>query len=416
MKSPPSVSATAFPPERPSNIALFGAAQAVSSIGGWAQKAAVGWLCWEMTHSPAWVGALALTDAVAAVAIGPLAGALVDRTSPYRMILSTQSLQVVQSVVLGVLALTGMLNLPLLFALALAESFINGFNQPARMTIINFLAGRERLSQAIALNSIAVNVARIGGPAGAGVMMLHYPIGVIFLINATTYFAMIGAVLYLRPWADRQPTRTELNLFGDITAGFRYIAGAPEISTIFLLAAAFCFLARPMTELMPAVAGDIFKGGPTSLSALMSAQGIGAMFGATWMLRRRQSRALVHIAFGSALAAAVTLIVFCVSGSLRAAVILIGVFGAFHVICNVGMQSLTQTFAEAAYRGRVVALYSLFFRAAPSMGAFVIGLAASYFGLRVLVCVAAMAAVAVIGWIALRAGRVFSAAAAPAAE
>jgi predicted MFS family arabinose efflux permease len=396
------------PPERPINIAIYSFAQGVSSIGTWMQKAGLGWLTWQLTHSAAWVGALSMTDVLTAIWVGPLAGAVADRESPYRVILVTQSMLTLHAICLGLLVWSHAANIWILWAFCMFESTVQGFNQPVRMTIIGLIAGRERLPQAIASNSIANNLARSIGPAIAGIVMLKSPAPTVYLANAVSYLAMIGAILYLRPWTDRPAHGVRVALLSDITAGFRYIVGHREIATLFLLATCFSLLARPFTELLPAIAGGVFKGGPQTLSMLMSAQGIGALIGAGILLNRRGSRHIIKTTFAAGIAVTVCLVAFSASVDLRVALVAIGLAGAFHVACNIGMQSIAQTYAAEAYKGRVLALYGLIFRAGPSLGAFILGLASEWFGLRLLLALAATLSGILILWIGANARRIYA--------
>lgn len=362
---------------------IFSAGQGISSIGGWMQKTAVGWLAWELTHSPAWVGAIALSDLIAALWVAPLAGAVTDRGNPFRLILLTQTLMIGLALLLWALTDSGMLNIWFLFGWAIIEASAQGFNQPVRMVVIGSLATPERMSQAIATNSIAVNLARSLGPALAGLVMLNGETSNVFLINSISYLALIFAIFWLRQQLDRPSYLSRSNpILSDVLSGFAYIRNSPEISTLFLLAIGFALLARPFVELFPAIVGEVFEGGPQILSMLMSAQGVGALLGAIWMLRAKPVNYLVRITFGAALGIAVTLILFSLTTNLYLVIFAITIAGIFHVLCNIGMQTMAQTMSDPSMKGRVMASYGLIFRAGPALGAFVIGSSAQWINLQ----------------------------------
>lgn len=372
------------------HFVIFSVGQGISSVGSWMQKTAVGWLAWDLTHSPAWVGAIALSDLIAALWVAPLAGAVTDRSNPFRLILLMQTLMVVLALVLWAITGSGLLNIWLLLIWAILEASAQGFNQPVRMVAIGSLATPARMSQAIATSSIAVNLARSIGPAIAGVIMVTGSVTYVFVINAASYVAMIGAILWLRPRLDRSGLSSRAApILTDIRSGFSYIRHTPSIATLFLLAIGFAVLARPFIELFPAIAGQVLQGGPQTLSLLMSAQGIGALLGAVWMLRTTPAEFLVKITFGAALGIALTLVLFSLTTRMYLVVFAIGVAGIFHVVCNIGMQSMAQTMSEAAMKGRVMALYGIIFRAGPALGAFVIGAAAHWINLQWLLGAAA---------------------------
>ncbi|NMG67728.1 MFS transporter [Azoarcus indigens] len=377
------------PPAR--NFILFSVGHGLSSIGSWAQKTGVGWLTWELTHSVAWVGTIAMADLIAALWVAPLAGAVADRSNPYRLFCLTQALTLLLALVLCAATATGAITIHGLLLFAVAESTLQGFNQPVRMLINGLLAPRERLSQAIAANSIAVAVARSVGPAAAGLAMYFGPVALVFALNALSFLAILGVIVHLRRWLDRPPLARGAALAGDVVEGFRYVLRTPEIAAVIFLALAFSLLARPFSELFPAFAGEVFGGGPEILSMLMSAQGLGALLGALLMLRGRDSQALARSVLVTGLGLAASLLAFTATPSLQVALPAMVAAGLFHVICNIAMQSLCQLQSAPALRGRVVALYGLIFRTGPAVGAFLITQAAHWAALSALVAGCALA-------------------------
>lgn len=387
-------SAGVTPPSgRVPDFVVFSVGQGVSSVGTWAQKTAVGWLAWQLTHSPAWIGTVALADVVALLWVAPLSGAIVDRHNPYLVLQRTQWLLMLQAALLAVGAFSGILSIWALFAFALAESTLQGISQPVRMTVTGLLGGRERLSQAIASSSIAFNTARSVGPAVAGLILAYGDATFVFALNAISYLGMIVVAVRLRSRIDRPPPAAARGaLLADALAGFRYVVRTPEMATLFALVLVFSLLMRPYGELLPAFAGEVFKGGAQTLSLLMSATGVGALLGAAWMLRRRSTEQLFGTALASMAALAATLVLFCAAPAVRVAAVIALVAGAAHVISNIGLQSLVQFVSAPEYRGRSLALYGLLFRAGPSLGAFVAGLAAHLLGLPLVIGGAAVVA------------------------
>jgi predicted MFS family arabinose efflux permease len=379
-----------MPAPKSRNFILFSIAQCVSFSGDWMQKAAVGWLVWEMTHSPAWVGAVALSDLIAAFWVAPLAGTVTDRSNPYKLIWLTQALAMANSCLIWLLVILNVVSPWLLLAWAVIDSTLQGFNQPARMMVTGALAPPGRVSQAIAANSIAANIARSIGPMIGGLIMVRYGVSDVFLVNAVSFIAIMAVLIHVRPWIDRPGLAVRsVHFTADIVSGFRYILSAPQIAMLFALTLSFSVLARPFTELFPALAGGTFAGGPDTLGLLMAAQGVGALFGAAWMLKKRAPLTLVRVTFAAAAGIAVSLILFSATGTFGFALPLIALAGLFHVVCNIGMQTMAQTMSEPAMRGRVLALYTLVFRAGPAVGAFLIGFAAHWFDLQVLIGLAA---------------------------
>lgn len=372
------------------HFVIFSAGHGLSSLGSWMQKTAVGWLTWELTHSPAWVGAIAMSDLIAALWVAPLAGAVTDRSNPFRLILFTQTLLILLTLTLWAMTASGVLTIWLLLAWSIADASVQGFNQPVRMVVIGSLAPPAQMSQAIATNSIAVNLARSLGPAIAGLVMVAGHIEQVFLINAFSFIALVSVIVWVRRHINRpglSPRTT--HILHDIGSGFSYIRHTPVIAALFMLALGFALLARPFSELFPAIAGDILRGGPQTLSWLMSAQGFGALLGAIWMLKAKPADHLIKVTFGAAIGIAATLMIFSFTTQLEWVVLIIAIAGIFHVVCNIGMQTMAQTLSEPAMKGRVMALYGLIFRAGPALGAFIFGACAHWVNLQWLLGAAA---------------------------
>lgn len=369
---------------------IYSSGHGISSIGSWMQKTAVGWLAWELTHSPAWVGAIALSDLITALWVAPFAGAITDRSNPYKLLLLTQSLLLLMSLVLFSLTLSGLLSIWLLFFWAIIESSLQGFNTPARMVAIGSLATTKQMGQAVATNSIAANLARSVGPAIAGVVMVSGHTANVFLLNALSYVAMFATLIHLKGLLSRAPAAPKnIPIFGQIASGFQYIIGSTQISLVFFLALAFALLARPFTELFPAIAGQVLKGDPQLLAWLMTAQGIGALGAAVWFLKAKPIEMVVRVTLISALGIAGALVIFSLSQPFWLILLMIALAGFFHASCNIGMQTIAQTRSDPEYKGRVMALYGLTFRAAPAAGAFLMGVLAQWFNLQWLIGVAA---------------------------
>lgn len=368
---------------------VYAIGQAVSAIGMWMQRMAIGWLAWDLTHSVAWVGAMALTELVAALWVGPLAGVVTDRSNPFRLSVVTQACAVLVALALYGATAAGVLTIWLLWLLALADSTWQGLNQPVRMTVVGFLASRADMGRAVASSSIGFNVARATGPMLAGIITMQSDVANVFLANIATFIVMIGILVHLRPAIDRPAAVSPSSISRDMVDGYRYVARTPTLAAVFLLLLAFSVLGRPFTELFPAIAGQILDGGPGVLSMLMSAQGVGALVGGMWMLRRHSIPTIARTTFLAGLGMAVALIVFTCLDGLSLSLLLIALAGLCHVICNIGMQSLAQLYSTPAFRGRTMALYGLIMRAGPAAGAALIGLGAQRLGLPLLIGVAA---------------------------
>ncbi len=395
--------------ERPATtgpIRAYTTAQCVSAIGSWMQKTAMGWLAWDLTHSVQWVGAMALMELLSLLWVAPLAGTMADRRSPYVVFMTTQRLLLLNALVLCALSAFGAMTIGLLMMFALIESTISGFNNPVRMTTINFLAPEGGISQAIAMNSVGIAVARSIGPAAAGLLLAKGGAAAVFAVNSASFLAMIFVLSRLRGYIHHPPGTHHRPFLQDMAGGFAYVARTPAIALIVGAAVIFALLARPFSELLPAFAGAVFAGGPQTLGLLLTAQGLGAMAGAVFMMKRHGGKPLIPLMFASGAGMCVFLLIFCVTRDLRVALPAMAAVGVCHVICNISLQSLLQHRAEPAYRGRVLSIFSLLFRSGPAVGAFAIGMAAPWLGLPNLVGTAGVLAAGLMLLLSRRAGRV----------
>jgi len=377
------------------NYAVYVAGNAVSLVGTWMQRIAVGWLAWELTGSAFWVGAVAFADLFPTVFTGPVAGSVSDRYDRLRVAMTTQVLASVQSATLAVLVWTGAITVELLFALTFLLGILIGFNQPARLALVPSLVGRENLPAAIAINSIVFNTARFLGPAAAGGAILAGGTELAFAVNAASFLVFVWTLTRIRLAPEPRAPKPTQGLFRDTADGLAYALRHPGIGPILGLMLAGTLLGRPLTELLPGFAAAVFGGGPETLAALSSAVGAGAMVAGLRMAVRGPPEGLVALVVRGHAAAAAATIAVCVVDRTGLAVAAMAVFGYFAVSSGVGTQTLVQLAVEPAMRGRVVSLYGMVLRGGPAVGALAMGTAAEVAGLRAPVAAGALATMAV---------------------
>lgn len=363
------------------NYGAYTAGSSASLIGTWMQRVAVGWLAWELTGSGAWLGAIAFADLFPTILVGPLAGVLADRWDRLKLIRIGQMLALLQSLVLFALTATGMINIGLLLALTLFLGIVAGMNQPARMALIPSLVPREDLSAAVAINSIIFNAARFIGPAAAGAMIVTGGTASAFAVNAATFAVFLLALTRVRlPPAPRPPKAA--GVLEEMAAGVRYVAGHPGMGPMMMLLLATCLFVRPVIELLPGFAADVFGAGADGLALLTSTVGAGAVLGGLWLAGRGDIAGLTRIALVNTALLALAMLTFVATDSLWVAVPALLVAGGGMVAAGVSAQTLIQLSIHAGMRGRVLSLYGLIFRAGPAVGALTMGIISEEMGLR----------------------------------
>jgi MFS family permease len=363
------------------NYGAYTAGSGASLIGTWMQRVAVGWLAWELTGSGAWLGAIAFADLFPTILVGPLAGVLADRWDRLKVIRVAQVLALLQSLALFALTATGTITIGLLLALTLFLGIVAGMNQPARMALIPSLVPREDLSAAVAINSILFNAARFIGPAAAGAMIVTGGTASAFAVNAVTFAVFLLTLARVRLPAAPRPARTA-GVLEEMAAGMRYVAGHPGMGPMLLLLLATCLFVRPVVELLPGFAADVFGTGADGLALLTSTVGAGAVLGGLWLAGRGDTDGLTRIALANTALLALAILIFVATDSLWVAVPALLAAGGGMVVAGVGAQTLIQLSIQGSMRGRVMSLYGLIFRAGPALGALAIGIVSEETGLR----------------------------------
>lgn len=372
----------------------------ISVIGTWIQRIAAGWYTWEVTHSPAWVGIIAFMELAPSTIFGPIGGALVDRRDRLSMVKATQALSMVTSGAMTVAAFTGTLSIWLLAALIFIHGVIQAFAQPARLSLISHLVPKQDLPVAVALNSITFNTARFIGPTIAGFIIVAGGSPWAFLANAATYGILQIALAAVFPLTSTAPAAREGrgSMFVEMVEGWRYAASHPGIGPMLGLMIVSSVLVRPVIELMPAFAGQVFDGGATGLARLAAAMGIGAILGGVFLASRERLAGLTRLNFWSGIAVAILVIAFTSTGDLYVGVAIIALGGGAMVFNGTAGQTLVQASVAAPMRGRVLGLYGIIFRGGPALGALVMGVMSEWWGLRWPVAGGAVLALLYYAW------------------
>jgi MFS family permease len=387
------------------NYRLFAAGNAISLIGTWLQRVAVGWLAWQLTHSGTWLGLVAFADLFPTVVLSPWAGALADRRDRVRVIWLSQIVAMSQATLLALLTAFGIITIWSLFALAVLLGIANAVSQPARLALIPSLVERVNLPSAVAINSIIFNGARFIGPALAGIVIAEGSVALAFAINATTYIAFLIALAAL-DGVREEARRVDRNFLGAMVDGYVYAARHPGIGAMLLLMAVTSLGTRGFIELLPGFADTVFGRGPQALAWMTATVGLGAVIGGLWMVRRPAITGLTSVVFANTLLMTAALLGFTATARFWIALPCLAVAGFGLVVSGIGAQTLVQSAVATAMRGRVMALYGMIFRGGPALGALVMGMASEQAGLRAPVAAGALLCTLYWLWARLRQGLV----------
>jgi predicted MFS family arabinose efflux permease len=378
---------------------LFFLASLVSWTGLWVHRIAIAWLAWEMTGSAFWVGMVAFCDLAPAVVFSPLAGAIADRMDRVRLTMVSQAAIAVQAVVVATLIAAGELSIGLLLVLEVVSGIAASFAQPARQSLMPGLVPAADLPAAVACNSLSYNVARFIGPALAGPLIAFWGVVPAVAFNAVAYLFATFTMPLLRVAGEaRRGHPPEGSVFADVAAGFRYAGGHPGIGPLLLFAAIASVLLRGVQEILPPFVDRLFARGPDGLAMLTASIGVGALASGLWVAGRGRLTGTVRLAVGAVAAQALATIGFIATGFFPLALACAALMGAAGSVHGISVQTLVQSAALPAMRGRVLSLWGMIVRACPASGALALGAAGEVFGLQWPTFVAMLLALLVFAW------------------
>ena len=348
------------------------------------QRIAIGWLTWELTHSGTWLGLIAVADLCPSIVIAPFAGVVADRLDRLRLAKLTQLAALLQAICLAVLAFSDLLTINLLFSLTLLQGIIFAFWQPVRLALLPSLVARQDLASAVAINSVVFNTARFIGPALGGVIIVWLETGWLFTFNALSFLLFLFALnaMQLPKIKADLPRQNQNRFLVDILDGYRFAAGHHGIAPLLLLLIASCLLLRPVFELLPGFADQVFERGAGGLSALVAVTGIGAVGGGFWLGQRGSVKGLSKIVISSMMLFAITLLLFSMTRYFVVGLLSLAVAGLLSTLAGAGVQTLLQTAVPMTMRGRVMSLYGMIIRAGPALGALAMGSVSELIGLQ----------------------------------
>jgi MFS family permease len=362
------------------NFRLFFCGQSLSLIGSWMTRLATSWLVYRLTGSSLLLGVVSFAGQIPTFFLAPVAGVWVDRWERRRVLLVTQFLAALQSLLLAGLTLSGRITIPEIVCLSVFQGLINAFDMPARQSfLVQMVDGRTDLSNAIALNSTMVNGARLLGPALAGIVIAAVGEGYCFLIDGVSYFAVIASLLAMKI-EGRAVSKSASSMLVQLKEGWTYVSTFAPIRTVLLLFAIISFIGVPYTVLMPVFAARILHGGPHTLGFLMGSAGVGSLLAALSLAVRKSVRGLYRVIPTVAAIFGAGLIAFSFSRNFWLSLPLLGVTGFGMMQFAAASNTVIQTIVEEDKRGRVMSYYTMAYMGASPFGSLLAGSLAPVIG------------------------------------
>jgi predicted MFS family arabinose efflux permease len=335
------------------NFRLFFTGQGLSLIGTWLQQVAMGWLTYRLTHSAWLLGVVAFCANVGILLFSNIAGVLADRIDRRRGLLITQSLMLVQAIILAVLVAFGWIETWHLIVLALWLGTFSAFDLPLRQSMyVHFIADRGDLGNAIALNSMLVNTARVVGPAIAGLLLAVTSEAACFALNALSFVAVIVAISRMDWPADIRPGAAS-GWWESWIEGVRYAHGLKPVRALLILVAVLAWTISPYSALMPVYAKDIYGGGPHTLGYLLSAAGVGALVSTLHLAHRATVRGLGRVIMFAVATSGAALAAFAYIRIYPLALLLMVLVGGGTILAAASTNTILQTIVDDRLRGRV---------------------------------------------------------------
>jgi MFS family permease len=361
------------------NFRLFFTGQSISLIGTWMTRIATSWLVYRLTGSALLLGVVGFAGQIPTFLLAPFAGVLVDRINRRKLLVWTQVLAGVQSLAMAALTLDKVITIHEIIALSMMQGLINAFDMPGRQSfLVQMVEDKQDLGNAIALNSSIVNMARLVGPALAGIVIAGVGEGYCFAIDGFSYIAVVASLLMMSI-PSNQTARVTAPMIEQLKEGWTYVTGFAPIRTILTLFALLSLMGMPFVVLMPIFASQVLHGGPHTLGFLMGASGIGALVSAFSLALRKNIRGLTTMIQISAAIFGAGLILFGLSRNLILSLFLMMVVGFGMMQCMAASNTIIQTLVPEDKRGRVMSYYTMSFVGMAPFGSLLAGSLAHHF-------------------------------------
>lgn len=377
---------------RTRNYRLYFIGQGISVAGSWMQNIAIGWLALEFSNSGAVLGLVVGARFVPRIFLGPMGGVVADRVDNRRLLTVTQASSALLSLTLAGLTIANIVNLGLLLTLVAALGLVNVFDVPSRQSLIGQLVDRRLLGNAITLNSMVLNAARVLGPGVGGAVIAVAGVGICFLVNGLSFVAVIASLLMMRA-SEMTPAKRAARGRGQIREGFRYVLRTPDLALPLLMVTVTGVLTWEFPVSLPLMITDVFNRDASGYGVLTACLGIGALFGGL-LAARRGTVSTKSLAVSAALW---SLPIICAALAPTFAVELyaIALVGSGAITFNSAAKTLLQLTSAPEMRGRVMALWSMAWQGSAAIGAPIIGSIGAYAGARYGLLIGGLAAAAV---------------------
>ena len=383
------------------NYRLYVGGQAISLVGTWMQMTAQAWLVLSLTHSSTELGVIIALQTLPVLLLAPYGGVIADRVDKRKMMIGLQTAMGVQALILGLLTVTGTVRVWQIGVLAVLLGLNNAFENPSRQSFMLEMVGSDHLRNAVSLNSVMVNVARVLGPAVAGILIATVGEGVCFLVNAASFVAVVASLIAMDQSALR-PTEPTPRARGQLREGLRYVRGAPELALPLLMMAVVGCLTYEFQVSLPVMASRGLHVGADGFGFMTASMGVGAVIGGLMVAARGKTGLRPLVLAASAFGVAMTFATL--APTLAAELVALAFAGGASITFMASGNSTLQLAAAPEMRGRVMALWFVAFQGSTPIGGPIVGWIMAVMGARAGLGLGAVTcfAVALAGAVAMR--------------
>jgi MFS family permease len=361
------------------NYRLYFAGQLISTTGTWMQSIAQAWLVLQITGSGVALGLTVALQFTPVLLVGAWGGLVADRVDKRRLLIGTQAAAGVLALLLGAVTVLGVVQLWMIFVLALGLGAVNALDNPARRAFVVEMVGTEHVSNAVSLSSAMFMAARVIGPAIAGLVIAGLGVSWCFFANGVSYSAAVLAFVAMREneffAVEPVPKRK-----GQLREGLRYAWSTPALRLVLVLTAVIGTLAFNFQVVLPLLAKETFSGGAETLGVLYAFMSIGSVIGG--LVSAHEAQATRRFVLGAALAFGAALVVAAFAPTLGLELLVLVPVGAAGIAFTAMSNGVIQTECAPEMRGRVAALFTVAFLGSTPIGGPIIGWVSQQVGPR----------------------------------
>jgi MFS family permease len=362
------------------NYSLFFTGQSLSQIGTWMQRTAVNWVVLTLTHSAFMLGLAIFCQQFPSFLLSLPGGVVADRYSRRKILLVTQAASMIQAVLLAALILSNHYVVWEILSLGALLGIINAFDTPARQPMVHdMVEDKSDIPNAVAMNSVMVNIARIIGPALSGFVLQLFGAGICFSINALSFIAVIGSLLLMK-FPRFTPPAVKKKVTADLAEGFVYLKQTPRIGLVIVVLAVLSLLVFPYDTMVPVFAKTIFKGNATTYGMISSVMGGGAILGSFFLASVKKGADLRKIMLSCVVVLGLGLITFSFIGNFYLSMPFAVIIGFGSLTPMATCITIVQVEAAPNMRGRGMSYVAMAFFGMLPLGSLLVGFVSQKIG------------------------------------